>query len=206
MAPQRATGSRWSALVADGDGPSREQLRSLLERIGCAVREAPTGEEALRAARAERPSIVVLNVDLPGLSGYEVCRELREEFGETLPIIFISATRILPADEIAGLLVGADDYMIKPISADRFLARVRRNLARAPAPRPETTLTPRENEVLGLLVAGRRVSEIAADLCISAKTASAHIEHILHQLGVHTQAQAVALALRDGLIRGGETS
>jgi DNA-binding NarL/FixJ family response regulator len=88
--------------------------------------------------------------------------------------------------------------MIKPISADRFLARVRRNLARAPAPRPATTLTPREHEVLGLLVDGRRVRDIATDLCISDKTASAHIEHILQKLGVHTQAQAVALALRDG--------
>lgn len=206
MAPQRAVGRRWTALVADGDGPSREQLRRLLERIGCGVREATTGEEALKAARAERPSVVVLNVDLPGLSGYEVCRELREEFGETLPIIFVSATRILPADEIAGLLVGADDYLIKPLSADRFLARVRRNLARAQAFRPQTTLTPREQEVLALLVDGRRVSEIADDLCISAKTASAHMEHILQKLGVHTQAQAVALALRDGLIRPGEAS
>jgi len=170
----------------------------LLERIGCVVHEATTGEEALKAARAERPSVVVLNVDLAGLSGYEVCREMREEFGESLPIIFVSATRIQSADEIAGLLVGADDYVVKPVSADRFLARVRRHLARSPAPAPATTLTPREREVLALLADGRRVRDIAGDLCISVKTASAHIEHILQKLGVHTQAQAVALALRDG--------
>jgi DNA-binding NarL/FixJ family response regulator len=59
-------------------------------------------------------------------------------------------------------------------------------------------LTPREREVLALLADGRRVRDIAGDLCISVKTASAHIEHILQKLGVHTQAQAVALALRDG--------
>jgi DNA-binding NarL/FixJ family response regulator len=188
-----------AALVADGDGESRAVLTELLQRLGCSTTEATTGEEALAAARRESPGLVVVDVDLPGFSGYEVCRELREEFGEGLPIMLVSDCRVEPLDEVAGLLLGADDYVAKPIRTDLFLAHARRLLARSTA-RGSSALTPREREVLSLLVDGLRTAEIASELCISTKTVSAHIEHILSKLGAHSQAQAVALAMRDRLV------
>ena len=69
-------------------------------------------------------------------------------------------------------------------------------------PDHERPLTPREREVLGLLVEGRRPSEIADLLCITRKTASTHIDHIMAKLGAHTQAQAIAFAVRDNIAFG----
>jgi DNA-binding NarL/FixJ family response regulator len=187
-------------LVADGDRRSRETMTVLLERLGCAVETASSGDEALALAHASPPALVVLDVHLPITSGYEVCRELRETFGETLPIMFVSDSRLAPADEVAGLLLGADDYVAKPLVMDQFLARVRRLLARSPRRSVGRGLTPRELEVLGLLVEGYRPAEIAEQLCISSKTTASHIEHILAKVGAHTQAQAVAFAIRDELL------
>jgi DNA-binding NarL/FixJ family response regulator len=188
-------------LIADRDGESRAALTALLERLGCVVDQAESGDEALALARANHPALVVLDVHLPVTSGYEVCRELRETFGETLPIMFLSDSRREPTDEIVGLLLGADDYLAKPVATDQFLARVRRLLARSPMRPRGSGLTPRELDVLRLLVDGRRPNEIADDLCITPKTTSTHIEHILTKLGAHSQAQAVAFAIRDDLVR-----
>jgi DNA-binding NarL/FixJ family response regulator len=202
MAHGRVTGLRTYAavLVADGDRRSRELLAALLDRLGCAVEQAASGDEALTLARANQPALAVINVHLPVTSGYEVCRELRETFGEAFPIMFVSDSRLESEDEIAGLLLGADDYLPKPVSEDRFLARVRRLLARSPTRPQSGGLTPRELEVLQLLVDGRRPSEISEELCIAQKTTSTHIEHILTKLGAHSQAQAVAFAIRDELV------
>jgi DNA-binding response OmpR family regulator len=68
-------------------------------------------EQAIEMAQRERPRVVVLEVCLPGICGYEVCRELREVFGEGLSIVFVSGTRREPHDRVAGLLLGADDYL-----------------------------------------------------------------------------------------------
>jgi DNA-binding NarL/FixJ family response regulator len=189
-----------AVLVADGDRKSRELLAALLERLGCAVEQAERGDEALTLAHANQPALAVLNVHLPVTSGYEVCRELRETFGETFPIMFVSDSRLESEDEIAGLLLGADDYLPKPVAEDRFLARVRRLLARSPTRPHGGGLTPRELEVLQLLVEGWRPSEISEELCITQKTTSTHLEHILAKLGAHSQAQAVAFAIRDELV------
>ena len=106
-----------------------------------------------------------------------------------------------PADEVAGLLLGADEYFAKPITAELFLVRTRRLIARSYG-RTSTgsTLTPREREVLSLLVQGIGRAEIARQLHITDKTASTHIEHILRKVGAHSQAQAVAFAVRDRLV------
>jgi DNA-binding NarL/FixJ family response regulator len=179
-------------------------MARLLGRLGCLVQEVGTGAAALEAIHRTRPGVVVLDVHLDGLSGYEVCRELRDEFGETLPIMFVSGTDADPRDEIAGLLLGADDYVAKPVQADQFLARMRRLVARAEQSAAVATgLTEREVEVLALLVDGLRPTEIAIRLTIAPKTASSHIEHILAKLGAHSQAQAVAFAVRDGLLQNG---
>src|SRR5215208_359019 len=172
-----------AVLVADSDAGSRGEIVGLLERLGCLVQPVDTGEAALEAIRRDRPGVVVLDVHLAGLSGYEVCRELRDEFGENLPIMFVSAERGEVSDEVAGLLLGADDYLVKPLQAGQFLARVRRLIARSEQPSAVASgLTARELEVLVLMVDGLRPSDIAAQLTIAPKTASSHIEHILAKL------------------------
>jgi DNA-binding NarL/FixJ family response regulator len=134
-------------------------------------------------------------------SGYEVCRALRRSFGPELPIVFLSGVRTESYDRVAGLLVGADDYLVKPYAGDELLVRVRRLLPRSSGPtNGGKTLTKREEEVLGLLAEGLAQDAIANRLSISTKTVGTHIEHILSKLGVHSRAQAVALAYRDELV------
>ena len=157
--------------------------------------------------RADRPVLVILEVSLPDVGGYEICRELRDEFGHGLPIIFLSGARTESLDRAAGLLIGADDYVVKPFDPDELLARVRRLVERsAPSsirrstPQDRRDLTTRELEVLRMLARGFRTRDIATELVISPKTVSNHIQHTLAKLDVHTQAQAVAVAYELGVI------
>jgi DNA-binding NarL/FixJ family response regulator len=188
-------------LVADGDPAFRSFAARVLGTAGWRVREAATGHEALEAVAQERPAAVVLEVRLEEPSGYEVCRRLREDRGQSLPIVFVSADRTESSDRVAGLLLGADDYLPKPVEPDELLARVRRHIVRL-----ETwngvgvRLTSREHQVLKLLADGLGPSEIAVELGISAKTVATHVEHIYAKLGVHTRAQAVASAFRLALV------
>jgi DNA-binding NarL/FixJ family response regulator len=188
-------------LIVDDDRQSRLLISRVLKRAGYSTYVAQTGEEALAAAKLERPALVIVEALLPGVSGYEVCRELKDEFGEALPIVFVSGNRTEPGDRVAGLLVGGDDYLVKPFDPYELLARVRRLLSAALV-RGGTAykLTQRELEVLSLLVGALSQSEIAEKLFISPKTVGKHIEHILAKLGVHSRAQAVAVAVRDELI------
>src|SRR6266849_1295009 len=88
------------------------------------VVEVDSGNDVIDAARLELPRLVILEVTLPALSGYEVCHQLREEFGEGLPIILVSGERTEPFDRVAGILIGADHYIVKPFAPDELLARV----------------------------------------------------------------------------------
>jgi DNA-binding NarL/FixJ family response regulator len=189
-------------LIVDDDAAFRELVRSLLARIGYAIVEAADGDAAVEAALADRPSLALLDVDVPGISGYEICRALRDAYGEDLPIIFVSGRRTEQLDLVGGLLIGADDYVVKPFDAAELLARVRRHLSRAPR-NPSAVngaLTPREQEILDLLAAGFDQRAIAEQLVISPKTVATHIQRILGKLGVRSRAQAVAYAHRHGLV------
>jgi two-component system, OmpR family, response regulator len=201
---QRLPSGGTTALVVDADQETRALLAELLPRAGLSVIEAPDGETALALAETTRPALVVLEVCLPGLGGYEVCRELRQQFGQEMAIVFLSADRIAPTDRTAGLLIGADDYVAKPFLPDELLARVRRLLIRRPAPNaPDETfseLTTRELEILELLASGLTQADIAHELVLSPKTVGTHIQHILGKLDIHSRAQAVALAHQHGLI------
>ena len=153
------------------------------------------------------PSLVLLDVQLPRVSGYEVCRELRDEYGDALPIVFVSGERTESLDRVAGLMIGADDYITKPFVPDELLARVRRLLARPAARRPSALrrsdtygLTARERQVLSLLAEGATQATIADGLFISSSTVGTHIQRILTKLGVHTRGEAIALAYRAGLV------
>lgn len=191
-------------LLVDDDAASRELLCAILDGVGYTTVQAATGEVALTLAAEHEPTAAILDVRLPGISGYEVCRQLRERFGEKLPIVFVSGERAESEDRVAGLMIGADDYLVKPFSPDELVARIQRLLVRtAPAHADADNwveLTPREWEVLNLLAEGLSQNAIANELYISPKTVATHIQRILGKLGVHSRAAAVAKAFGLGLV------
>ena len=179
----------------------RALVREVLGESGYAVREADSGRAALAAMAEEPPALVVLDVMLPGISGYEVCHELRALHGDQVAVLFISGERTEPVDRVAGLLIGGDDYLVKPFAPDELVERVRSLLRRAGATVAlRNPLTDRELEVLQQLAEGLDQNEIARRLFIAPRTVGTHIEHILPKLGVHSRAQAVAVAYRSGLL------
>ena len=141
---------------------------------------------------------------MPGANGYVVCRELKLLYGTELPVIFISGEQTSELDRVAGILIGANDYLVKPFAADELLARVDRLLVPAlgigQGGERTAALTARERQVLTLLTGGLEPAEIAAGLLISRHTVNTHIQRILGKLGVRSRAQAVAYAHRHGLV------
>jgi DNA-binding NarL/FixJ family response regulator len=188
-------------LVADDDEASRAALGHLLQGAGCRALLAETGDEALAIARTTPPSAAILEIPLPGLSGYEVCRALKHELGAEFPVVFLTGTRTEDHDRVAGLLLGADDYMVKPYAAGELLVRLEHLLRRSSSSRATTRLTSRELEVLELMGEGLQQREIAQRLFISPKTVATHVEHILRKLGVRSRAAAVAVAYREAILR-----
>src|SRR3954452_105129 len=185
-------------LVVDDDAPTRDFVAAVLGRVGIHTRMATSGIDALELAAKQRPAAVLLDVSMPGISGYETCYELRELYGPALPIVFLSGERVEPYDRAAGLLLGADDYLLKPVSQDELLARIRTFTARADS--EAIPLTPRERQVIHLLADGLSGREIAERLVIAPGTAAKHIENVVGKLGVRSRTQAVAKAYRLRLI------
>jgi DNA-binding NarL/FixJ family response regulator len=189
-------------LVVDDDEGFRTFVAEVLENVGYRTEQLANGVDVLPAAEAERPATVLLDVQLPGLNGYQVCRDLRDQYGDAVPVLFISGERTEALDRAAGLLLGADDYMIKPIDPGELIARVGRLLkepgsnGKAPEDEKLASLTQREQEVLNLLAEGLQQDEIAHRLVISPKTVATHIQRILGKLDVRSRAQAVAHVLR----------
>jgi two-component system alkaline phosphatase synthesis response regulator PhoP len=114
-------------LVVDDEPKIVKQARDYLENSGFRVVAAGDGRTALAAARRERPDLIVLDLNLPGMDGLEVCRALRRE--SDVPIIMLTA-RVAEADRLVGLELGADDYVTKPFSPRELVARVRAVLRR----------------------------------------------------------------------------
>lgn len=126
-------------LVVDDEQSMVDVIRYSLEKAGYHVSSAMDGEEALRLAREEKPDLVVLDIMLPRLDGYEVCKVLCVEMG--MPIIMLTA-KDDEIDKVVGLEVGADDYLTKPFSPRELVARVRAHLRRI----HKNILTPAVNE------------------------------------------------------------
>ena len=197
--------ARDQILVIEDDASLRHLITTLLQGAGYETVEAESGEKGLELARQDRPRLVLLDINLPGTSGYSVCNELRQTLGQQLPIIFLSGERTESFDRVAGLLIGADDYLTKPFDPDELIARVTRMLERLEHQPPQSLeaagfgLTPRECEVLGLLVEGLSQPDIAERLYLSPKTVGTHIQRIMGKMGVKSRTQAVAVAARQGL-------
>ena len=115
-------------LAVDDDPSIRSFLKRGLSYEGYTVDTAETGEEALNIARDRAPDLMILDVMMPGINGFEVLRRIRAA-GDGVPVIMLTG-KDAPSDQVAGLEIGADDYVIKPISFDVLLARVRALLRR----------------------------------------------------------------------------
>ena len=174
------------------------------------VAETDRGEEALAAYRTHRPTVVLMDLQLPGMSGVAAIATLRAFDPRARILVFSSFAR---EDEIqAALDAGALGYLQKSVSREELLAALRavaqgtRHLSgelvrQLAANRLGPAITPREREILGLIAAGRANKEIGDALGISEDTVKRHVSHILQKLGVHDRAQATAEAIRRGIIR-----
>jgi DNA-binding NarL/FixJ family response regulator len=200
-------------LIVDSDDSSRLTAVQVAVRLGYDARPTPTADELIERLGRDRPTLAIVEVELPGpANGLEVMRQLHEAFDGDVPVILVSAQQTDAFDRMVGLMLGADDYVAKPLDAGELLARVKRSVRRAVPKHANGNgnghdsrgatagLSPREHEILGLLAEGRTQAQIAGALVISSKTVATHIQHILGKLGVNTRAQAVAMAFRRGLV------
>ena len=201
-------------VVVDPDDRTRSAAGKVAERSGCDMVAFDDATSLIGRLATERPLLAVIEVELAGeMNGFEVLEALHHRFGPDLPVILVSGERTASADRVAGLMLGADDYVLKPFDCGEFRARLRRSLARAEpsktvavAPAEGLHLSDRERQILSLLAAGHSQDEIATELFISPKTVATHIQHVLLKLNVRSRAQAVAAAYRLGVAIPGDES
>ena len=126
-----------NVIIVEDDEDIADSIRYNLEREGFRVRIAVTGEEALNLILSGPPSLILLDLNLPGMNGFEICRRLRaESLTAKVPILVLTA-RADETDKVLGLNMGADDYITKPFSMRELVARVNAALRRAEGPDAE---------------------------------------------------------------------
>jgi two-component system alkaline phosphatase synthesis response regulator PhoP len=118
-------------LVVDSESQSRRELRSACEQDGYDVLEADNGADTLKLVTEQKPNLVLLELALPDMNGFDVCRELRK-LDPSVPVIMVS-TRSDEIDVVVGLEIGADDYVVKPIRIRELMARVAAHLRKSRA-------------------------------------------------------------------------
>ena len=116
-------------LLVDDEDNLRSMLQAALRHNGFDVTSAPDGRSALALAASEKPDLLVLDVMLPDVDGFEVCRRLRAD-GSRVPVLFLTA-RDATEDKVRGLTLGGDDYLVKPFSLEELVARVEAVLRRS---------------------------------------------------------------------------
>lgn len=131
-------------LVVDDEPQIRRVMRTTLSSHGYTVLEAKDGPEALEQVRSGRPDLILLDVNLPGPSGLEICREVRAS--SDAPIIMLTV-RNTERDKVHALDAGADDYVVKPFGVEELLARIRASLRRA---NPAESLPPFQSRELSI--------------------------------------------------------
>lgn len=201
-------------LLADDQHVVRGALRLLLENaFGFEVVEAATGEGAVARALSENLDLALLDVQMPGMDGITALRRIRESKPD-LPVVMLSGYEELSYASDA-LDAGANGYVLKGATAAQLKEAIdaaldgqgtyvhpsiARGLLARPARIEGPTLTEREREVLGRLVRGATNEEIAALLFVSEKTVKSHLSSVFRKLGVSNRTQAVAKAMREGLV------
>ena len=131
ISSQKAEGPEKLLIVEDEAG-TREAWAEFFQNAGYEVLEAEDGRQGLDVARAERPDIVLLDLKLPVIDGYQVCQQLKDDPATAhIPIIMVTAFMTGASDTVRGIEYGADDYLSKPVDLDVLVARVRMVLRRA---------------------------------------------------------------------------
>ena len=194
--------------VVDDDASVRRGLARLLKAHGYQVQVFATAREFLHHDGDHGNACLVLDLQLPGLSGLDLQAELAAA-GRTMPIVFVTGHGDVPSS-VRAMKAGAVDFLPKPVRAATLLEAVRTAVERDLRARRarETvdaakarlrTLTPREREVLALVVAGKLNKQVAFDLGITLKTVKAHRGRIMEKLGASSVAELVRLAEKAGI-------
>ncbi len=165
-----------SILVVDDEPQIRRVLRSTLTFRGYELLEAGSGEEALELARKVKPDLILLDVNLPGMSGVETCRELRRF--TAVPIIMLTV-RNAERDKVVALDAGADDYVTKPFGIEELLARVRASLRRHSSAEAIPAFHSKE---LSVDFESRRVSTLGEEVHLAPKEFEV-LKHLIAQQG-----------------------
>jgi signal transduction histidine kinase/DNA-binding NarL/FixJ family response regulator len=196
--------NRYSVLVVEDNRDLQNFLKNLLENHHYHVRTAADGEEGFKEALKHKPDLILTDVMMPGINGYELARKIKKT-GElqSVPVIMLTA-RTDSFDKIEGLENGADDYLIKPFDAKELLARIRnlikiykyekiitqqhtRNFSK------QYNLSKREEEILLLIVRGLSNAEISKKLFISLSTVKNHISHIFEKVNAGSRFELISL-------------
>jgi len=189
--------------IVDDDDAIREELQYLLEGAGFKVEAYADGPAFLAACGEDCAGCVVLDLNMPGMSGHDVQNALRQG-GVQIPVVFLSGQSHVPS-VVKAVRCGAVDFLEKPVSGEALLERVReafvmdreRRQAQASirdARRRHARLSPREREVMALVVAGLSSKEIAHDLGLSPRTVEQHRAHVMFKMGAANITELVGMA------------
>ncbi len=205
-------------LIVDDHPVTRDGLRSALSgaRDLEVIGEAATGEEAIAAAGQLQPDLVFMDVRMPGIGGIEATRAIRRAHPQTKVILFtVDESRAAISEAIQA---GVSGYLLKDVSSEDLVRAARMALDGKAVIHPALTkafldevrfmptdegspLSPREVQILQHIASGSSTKEVARDLGISSHTVKTHLERIFDKLGANDRVQAVAIALRMGLVQ-----
>ena len=194
--------------LVDDDPDVRRSLERLFSTWGLAVKTFAGPEEFLSAERVDRPACLIIDLKLPGMSGLELQDRL-QALNLDIPIIFISAYGTV-AESVQAMKSGAMEFLEKPIAETTLIQSVIRAIEKHRRLQQETneiqeigqrfsTLTPREHEILSLVVQGWLNKQIAAELQLSEITVKVHRRHLMQKLGCSSLAELVLLTAKAGL-------
>lgn len=204
------TGATHTVFVVDDDPSMRSYLKRLFESVSLHVVTFTSAEEFLRSARPDAPACLILDVQMPGLSGLDLQRELARA-DLLIPIVFVTGHGDIPMT-VQAMKAGAVEFLTKPFRNQELLDAVREGHTRDREARrrgAETAelhgrykrLTPREREVFALVVAGLLNKQVAAQLGASERTIKAHRAAVMQKMEADSLADLVRMAEKLGVVQ-----